>query len=162
MCVQMTTAFIPFLTDFPRLCFPMLRGLLCICLVSFRSISKFILAVLGVVDHFVTNRQGEKLRLLVVVFGDVERCHPQKISQSFKWESYSARRISPPCQTSRVETRNWKHARINRVDQNEQSINQSINHRPQCSLVFTVRNYSWLIDWLSVLFLRACFHNKQP
>ena len=29
--------------------------------------------------------------------------------------------------------------------------NQSIKHRPQCALVFTVHNYSWLIDWLSAL-----------
>ena len=33
----------------------------------------------------------------------------------------------------------------------KRAANQSINHRPHYSLVFTVRNYGWLIDWLSVL-----------
>ena len=100
-----------------------------------------------------------ELRLFVVIFGDAAWCHPQNITQSFEWESSSAGQISPSCQESRVETRNWKHARINKADQNGQLVNQSTTgHSPHLSLL-CITTVDWLIGRLvwSVLLICPCF-----
>ena len=78
----------------------------------------------------------------VVVFGDAAWCHPRSISRNLDKESFSPAPISPPCQESRVEAWNWKHALINKTDQDSQSINQ-----PQTT-VFTCLHSAELVDWM--------------
>ena len=78
-------------------------------------------------------------------FLHAEQCHRQKISRSFDGDFYSAGEISQSCQESRVKTRNWKHARINKTNQNRQPINQST--------VVTHSKSKWtlwpVVDWLT-------------
>ena len=57
-------------------------------------------------------------------------------------------KISPPYQESRVETRKWNQARIDKSDQDRQPINQStvVTHSKDKGTLSPVIH--WLIDWL--------------
>ena len=64
--------------------------------------------------------------LIVVVLLGWYAMPSAKDFPKFNWNSYSAGQMPQLYQESRAETRNRRHARINRTDQSEQPINQSI------------------------------------
>ena len=88
-------------------------------------------------------------------FGMLSGAISKKISQSFEWESYSAGQISPPYQEPRVETRNWKHARINKTDQTNQPINQSTS----CAQSSPKNTVKPVVDWLIFIFSIANYYS---
>ena len=66
-----------------------------------------------------------------------------------------------------VRKRIWKFSgkfsfsKSRNTNQPKRTAHQSINHRPQCSLVFTMRDYSRLIDWLAVCCGPFCWFTQS-